>query len=691
MNDRAHPLLGERTSGARAESQLRLLVDTGLLLARERDLDIIVQAALNAGLQLSDAAFGAFFYNNIGSDGSPYQLYKLSGRNLEAFAAFPAPRPTQVFAESFVNKRILRSGDITKDPRYGHNRPLSGMPPDHPPVRSYLSVPVLSRSSETLGALIYGHPEANVFSEAIESLVATVATQAAVAIDNARLADNLTREIAQTDAARQLQRETADRLQQVLDATTDGILVLDHRWRVSYINRHAQEIIAPGRDLAGSPVWDIFPGVRGTVLEQRCRRAMNDRETVRFTEFYDPLQIWADIRIFPTAEGIAIFFQNVTQQRQAQRELVQSERRLRQALDAGQLGTWSWNADTDMLDLDETAAQLFHTQPHTPVNRTQLRQRIVHPEDRGPNAFELRDILKRGGIYSAEYRLQNPDGSQSWVAASGVATFRDDSAEIAGLIGTVQDITARKTQEATLRQSEKLAATGRLAATIAHEINNPLEAVTNLIYLSKTDPAVPPPIQHLLESADGELARVAQIAQQTLGFYRDTARPGEVDLTALLHGIVSLFSRKLDYKKLTCRLDIDPGLRVFGLQGEIRQVFSNLLVNAIDASKSGEICIRARHLTLNGEGCVSVLLVDHGSGIPPQIRERLFSPFFTTKESLGTGLGLWVTRGMVEKHGGTIAFRTRTIDPSGTVFRVVLPVSVGRVDAFSFPSSEILQ
>jgi len=259
------------------------------------------------------------------------------------------------------------------------------------------------------------------------------------------------------------------------------------------------------------------------------------------------------------------------------------------------------------------------------------------------------------------------------------------------MIGTVQDITARKTQEATLRQTEKLAATGRLAATIAHEINNPLEAVTNLIYLSKTDPGVPAPIQHLLETADNELARVSQIAQQTLGFYRDTTRPIDIDITAMLEGVVNLFSRKMEYKKIRCELDLESNLHIFGLQGEVRQVFSNLLVNAIDASMKGLIKVRARARSHAGRSGVSVVIADHGSGIPVAVRQRLFSPFFTTKQSVGTGLGLWVTRGIVEKQGGTIRFRTSTEQPSGTVFRVFLPAEFLNPVKFSATQSRFLQ
>ena len=567
----------ESRTVSRTESRLQLLVDTGLLLASERGLDEIVQAALDAGLKLSKAAFGAFFYNNLGTEeGEPYQLYKLSGIDAKHFSAFPMPRPTAIFSPTFQGEAVVRSDDITSDPRYGHNHPHAGMPAGHVPVRSYLAMPVRSRGGEVLGALLYGHPEPCVFEPEVESLVATVAAQAAVAIDNARLTETLKQEIALADQARAHQRATS--------------------------------------------------------------------------------------------------------------------KRLRQALDAAQLGTWNWNAQTGMVDLDERAAALFSVQPHQPLSRAHLRDRLVHPDDLAAFPADLGEVLRDGGQYAAEYRVMTPDGAYRWIAASGRATVEEETGELQGIIGTVQDISQRKMQEAALRTSEKLAATGRLAATISHEINNPLEAVTNLIYLAATDPATPPPIAQLLVTADGELARVAQIAQQTLGFYRDTTRPVTIDLNALLGGVVDLFGRKLVGKRLRCTLDLEPGLSIVGLQGEIRQVVSNLLVNAIDASAAtgGAIRIRGRHRRRDGGRGVSVLISDQGSGIPHHVRHRLFTPFMTTKQSTGTGLGLWVTRGMVEKHGGSVNFRTRTELPSGTVFRVFFPVS-GDTHIFASQSSTTIQ
>jgi signal transduction histidine kinase len=350
---------------------------------------------------------------------------------------------------------------------------------------------------------------------------------------------------------------------------------------------------------------------------------------------------------------------------------------LRQALDAAHLGTWSWNRDTDRIELDDRSRQMFGVKPGIQVTRSALRRKIVSA-DESQSAFDrLTEALEFETNYAAEYRIDCGSGQAAWISASGMptlATNPDGVCQVIGMVGTLQDITARKSQESILRESEKLAATGRMAATIAHEINNPLEAITNLIYLARTDEGVPEHVQHLLDTADGELARVSQIAQQTLGFYRDTSKPGEIDLNKLITATVDLFTRKMRSKNITCTIDLDPGLRVNGLQGELRQVFSNLIVNAIDASgPNSRVHLRGHRFRQNGIQYISVLVADNGTGIPLSVRPKLFTPFVTTKESKGTGLGLWVTRGIIEKQGGRISFRTRTPSPSGTVFRISLP------------------
>jgi PAS domain S-box-containing protein len=366
-----------------------------------------------------------------------------------------------------------------------------------------------------------------------------------------------------------------------------------------------------------------------------------------------------------------------TRAREHERMLQESERRLRLAIEAGKMGTWKWDAVTDMLDIDERAGEIFGWKPHVPIARSALRERAVISEDRAITSDALREALNGRGNYEAEYRVVREDGSIIWVHSLGTPVFSGQNpAEIVGMIGTIQDITERRTQEAKLRQTEMLAATGRMAATIAHEINNPLEAITNLIFLAKSNKSLPDSVRKYLDTADQELARVSHIARQTLGFYRDTSRPLAMDLAAIIADVMAVFERRLSYKQMHCQPEFRGDVVVVGLPGELRQAVSNLVLNAIDASRNGSrLRVRAceTRMVKSGLAGVSITIGDSGCGISDASRNKLFSPFFTTKQSVGTGLGLWVTKGIVEKHGGVIRYRSRVQDPCGTVFRIVLP------------------
>jgi two-component system CheB/CheR fusion protein len=233
----------------------------------------------------------------------------------------------------------------------------------------------------------------------------------------------------------------------------------------------------------------------------------------------------------------------------------------------------------------------------------------------------------------------------------------------------------RRRAEEALRRSEKLAATGRLAASIAHEINNPLEAVSNAIYLARSSPSE---AAEYLKIADDELARVAQITKQTLGFYRENASPGIVKISTLLDDLLIVFNGKLQAKDISITKQYRGELEIWGLEGELRQVFANQIANAIYAMpQHGRLTIRVRkskHWS-NGQNPGTVVsLVDTGSGISHETMPRIFDPFFTTKQDDGNGLGLWITHGIVSRHGGNIRVRSNTHPgTSGTIFTTFLP------------------
>lgn len=294
------------------------------------------------------------------------------------------------------------------------------------------------------------------------------------------------------------------------------------------------------------------------------------------------------------------------------------------------------------------------------------------PPDEWPLALALRGDTVTG----TELVFARRDNGHSFTGSfTAVPVNNSDGTRILAAL-TVRDITAQKRSEDVLRRTEQLAVTGRLAASIAHEINNPLSAVMNLLYLLKTPLQNDPAGSTYLATAQKELQRVADITRQTLAFYRESTRPAEVDLCALAHEVEDLFSAKLRSSGIRLLLQLDCDARPCGFAGELRQVMSNLLSNAIDASPAGAtIRLRVRKDLNGGIPGVRLSIADHGPGIPRSFYSEMFKPFASLKGSRGTGLGLWVSQSVVVRHCGRIRFRSTTQGPrTGTIFSVFIPL-----------------
>jgi PAS domain S-box-containing protein len=256
-----------------------------------------------------------------------------------------------------------------------------------------------------------------------------------------------------------------------------------------------------------------------------------------------------------------------------------------------------------------------------------------------------------------------------------ISPIRDNSGRVIAASKIARDISDRKRTERLLLQSEKLAATGRMAASIAHEINNPLESVINLVYLARQScPQESKAHQHLLV-AEAELERVSHIARKTLGYYRDTASPVALHLHELIENVLTVYNSRLMAGEIAVDAQFNDLQKIVISKGEMLQVFSNIIANAVDAMrKGGNLKISTRNVIgLGGDG-IQVQVRDNGVGIQPEHLERIFEPFFTTKGDLGTGIGLWVAKQLIEKRGGQISLISNTGAPnSGTIVTIFLP------------------
>jgi PAS domain S-box-containing protein len=316
-----------------------------------------------------------------------------------------------------------------------------------------------------------------------------------------------------------------------------------------------------------------------------------------------------------------------------------------------------------------------------PIFNEETRAVVENPVDK---------VLRLGTVVGLANHtfLVSKKGKEICIDDSG-APIRDSSNQMIGVVLVFRDITERRMSEGALMRAEKLAAAGRLAASVAHEVNNPLEGLTNLVYIARRSDQLDE-IRQLLAQAEDELNRIAHITRQSLGFYRETNTPAHFMPATIVREVTAFYTSRAASLGVSFIVNAETDREVLGSAGELRQILSNLLSNSLDACASGSTirieassAIDPRDFSRAG---VRITIADTGLGIPPEHLESIFEPFFTTKKDTGTGLGLWVSRELVEKHGGSLRVRSRTSDPfCGTVFSIFLPKQGGvqAIDSFS--------
>jgi PAS domain S-box-containing protein len=304
---------------------------------------------------------------------------------------------------------------------------------------------------------------------------------------------------------------------------------------------------------------------------------------------------------------------------------------------------------------------------------------IVHESTRIKPENPVAKVIRLGRVVGLANHtvLIGRDGSETPIDDSA-APIRDSDGRIEGVVLVFHDVSEQRRAEKAVRDSDRLATTGRLAATIAHEIHNPLDAVSNLLYLidqgTKEEST-----REFASLASQELARITQLTRQMLTFQREAAKPVPVKIEQILENVIALYERKIRTAGINLELQVEFDDEIMALPGELRQMFANLIGNAIEAmgSRRGTITLRAyssQDWRLDRPG-LRVVVADDGPGIPPEVRAKIFEPFFTTKGESGTGLGLWIASDILRKYDGTLRLKSRTHpNSSGTCFSVFLPI-----------------
>lgn len=461
-----------------------------------------------------------------------------------------------------------------------------------------------------------------------------------------------------------------------------AILITEEVLGADQISLLAKELITqePWSDL---PVLILTVGGSSTALSRKREHDRLPLGTVTLLE--------RPIRMATLISSVQSALRSRARQYQVRQTLIErdhaeaarreSESRLLLAIETARLGTWERNITEGSLEASPTCRRIFDWPEGKSLTTQDLLDR-VHPEDRDFLSGKVAEAIKSQIPYTAEYRVIWSDATVRWVSSSGrlLSGSTDPSAASPSqirLAGVTLDITERVLSEIALRNADKLALVGRLSSSIAHEINNPLEAVTNLLFLLQASDLNDTAGQYV-SMAQRELARVSEIAAQTLTFNRQRDAHSEARLTDILDSVLALYQGRLATSNIQVLRKYSFGKPVLCYPGELRQVFTNLVANAFDATrKGGKIVVRERsatHLVTNTPG-IRITIADTGSGMGESVKAHIFEAFYSTKGNNGTGLGLWISKGIVEKHSGSLRFKSSTKPGhSGTVFSIFLPV-----------------
>lgn len=351
-----------------------------------------------------------------------------------------------------------------------------------------------------------------------------------------------------------------------------------------------------------------------------------------------------------------------------------TEERLAVATLAADIGIWDLDVRSDSFQWCFRCAKIFGI-PLAPKRWLAGVLELIHPEDRGRVQLEMEKALDPGGsgLFDSEYRILRPNGEVRWIASNGRAFFQNLSGVPTAIrfLGTLLDRTEQKLAHRALLESEKLAMTGRLAVSIAHEIKNPLDSISNLLYIVRDERSAEKRREYL-SLAESELLRLNEISSNTLRFYREPVDSNSFDVADLIESVLVLFRGRIAPQKIRVQTELQPGIAVEAPEGELRQVIVNLVGNAIDAmSKGGRLIIRSRELRQEkGHRCVRLTVADTGTGMPPEVVARVFEAFYTTKKNTGTGIGLWISQEIIKKSGSKI--RVKSTLGRGTVFSLYL-------------------
>ncbi|WP_066058477.1 PAS domain S-box protein [Robertmurraya korlensis] len=448
---------------------------------------------------------------------------------------------------------------------------------------------------------------------------------------------------------------------EILDRITDGFFSVDTNWNFTYINSKASQLLFRNReDLFGKNIWSEFPEAVDLPFYEQYTKAVTEQVSVQFDSFFPPLDTWFDVRAYPSANGLSVYFLDVTIKKKAVSEQQQHYKSLfEQNPDA----VFSFDLQGNYLSVNSAMEQLLG---YTEAEFLQISYLPLVEEaelQRTRNHYEL---AAAGYTQHYETKALHKDGRVIHVSVTNIPIIVDK--EVVGVYGIAKDITDHKATEQQLIKSEKLSAIGQLSASIAHEIRNPLTALKGFLQIMRS--SAPSKEICYYEIMADEIARIEQITGELLMVAKPQVHHFHYEnLKEIFHDVNTLLSSQALMNKVNIKVHSEEIPLVYCVGHQLKQVLINLIKNAIESMPSGGNIHVFIDKTNNDE--VIIIIQDQGCGIPEDLLDNIGIPFYTTKQK-GTGLGMMTSFKIIESHAGSMEITSK--EGEGTVVKILLPV-----------------
>ncbi len=589
------------------------------------------------------------------------------------FGTKETPRSFSFCANTIADRQTLVVEDATVDPRFRDHPLVTG----DARVRFYAGAPIIEKNGHVLGTVCVIDTQPHVLSATQISALEALARQVVSLLDQQLCIARLEAAAVEAKAAERLLQESERRLQKFVDSFPTLAWVADSEGWITWYNRRWYEYTGTTPEEMQGWGWQSVhdPTVLPLVME-KWTKCVRDREPF---EMVFPLRGGDGVlrsfmtRVVPIRDESKTVIQwfgtntEIDALQRTRQALEASETVLKQVMTATSDAVMSFNRDWVLTYLNPRAERLYgSSKDFVGKNVWDAFPDAVYE---GSPSVEYYGRAMNEGM-EGSFETHYPVPQSMWIQQEVYATPD-------GVVTFSRDVTEKRLAQAALMQNEKLAAVGRLASSIAHEINNPLEAVTNLLYLLQMDETLGAESKGYVQEAESELRRVSEITTHMLRFYRQSTSPAAVDLGEVLESVLVLFQVRLARAGVTVEKRFETATRLQGLAGELRQVFANLVGNALDATREGGrlvLKLRDSRCVRTGRAGIRVTVADTGSGMSAAVQKKVFEPFFTTKGNTGTGLGLWVSLELIQKHRGTVRLRSCEGEARhGTVFCLFFP------------------